>query len=600
LWYNFGMRQFPIFSRRSTWAVLGITLLAFGLRIPFLESRTLTVDEASSLKWVAGNSMGYLLTHYHTNSHQLMSIFARLADFGGHWLSFYRGLSAWLGVLTVPLLYQLGRRLVSRRAGMLAALLLAVAPYHVDFSLQMRGYAAATFGATVSYYCIWQGLRRPARRYWLGLAAASVLTAYAHLFGALAIGAGWLIVAGHYLAARRNGVQPRWLKPALVGLLLTALGGLAVYAPILPRIINTPDIETDWPTQIVPLFADGRLSIDAIDDYLKVFRLYGPLGEPRSWLVWSFVALAGLGAIALVAGKTHRRAGWAILTWIFVPILMVVLGLQFVRGFYAYRRFFMFFQPLYLLAMAVGMLALSRGAGRAIKHPAVQPIALSLLVAVALGAAGWKLWDQTSEDTDNQWPMVAQTIVRQGGENPVVVCEPFNRAMTEEATHRDECFRNLEFFLQAQLAGPVPWLVREIDQVASIPGVAHRPAFKTESGFVWLVLWQRDWPPESAPVFAAAPPLDTYRVGSTLLLRTRAEDIHLLGLAQLADALTQLDTTPQDSFSYWLSQAQMQAMIGHRDRAEAAMRTAQTISPPGIDAAGRLAAVAELIGMSID
>jgi len=190
------------------WLVLTITLLAFGLRAPFVEVRTLTIDEASSFKRVADHTFGYLLTHYHTNSHQLISLMARLLDYLGHWLTFYRGPSLVFGVLIAPLLYQLGRRMLGRKAGLLAALLLAVAPFHVDFSIQMRGYAVMAFWATLSYYCIWQGLSRPGWRYWIGLAIASILAVYAHLFGALAIGAGWLIVGGTF--AFRMGIQRNW------------------------------------------------------------------------------------------------------------------------------------------------------------------------------------------------------------------------------------------------------------------------------------------------------------------------------------------------------------------------------------------------------
>ncbi len=157
------------------WLALSITLLAFGLRAPFVEVRSLTIDEASSLKWVADHTFGYLLTHYHTNSHQLISLLVRLLDYLGHWLTFYRGPSLVFGVLTVPLLYQLGRRILNRNAGLLAALLLAAGPYHIDFSIQMRGYATVAFWATLSYYCIWQGLSRPGWRYWIGLAIASIL-----------------------------------------------------------------------------------------------------------------------------------------------------------------------------------------------------------------------------------------------------------------------------------------------------------------------------------------------------------------------------------------------------------------------------------------
>ncbi|MFQ5578000.1 MAG: glycosyltransferase family 39 protein [Anaerolineae bacterium] len=576
------------------WWAAAITLLAFVLRIPFLERRTLTIDEASSLKYIAGQSPAYLLTHYHTTSHQLMSVLAHFIAGVGHWLTLYRWPAAAAGVLAVPITYALGRRMLGRRAGLLAALLLAAAPFHVDFSLQMRGYTLATLGATATYFCLWRGLSTGRRQYWLALAAASVVAMYAHLFAALAVGATWLIVAGMYLSARRKGIHPPWTRAAAVALPATALGLAALYGPILPRILATPDVETDWPTQIEPLVVAGQVNPDAIADYLKVFRLYGPLGEPRSWLVWSFVWLAGVGLLAALATHRTRRAGVFIAVWIFVPIAAVMFGLQFIRGFYAYRRFFMFFQPLYLLLLANGILAGGRRAGG--RRAWARTGATAALIVVALAAAGWKLYHQTSEDTHNGWAAAAQVIQRES-ERPLVICEPYNRRMREVATHRDTCYRNLQFYLRPVPGKPIPWLAREVDEVASVPGVSARPRLAEAPGEVWLVLWQPGWP---APGWPPVPPIEgvsVRRAGSTLLLHAEPQAAQLLALSAAVDALVQIPTTPEDRFAYLLSQAQMKALTGRRDAARAALHAAQALSPPGIDAPNRLRAVAELIGM---
>jgi len=384
--------------------------------------------------------------------------------------------------------------------------------------------------------------------------------------------------------------------------------------------VATPEEEKDWPTQIEALFVENDFNMDAVEDYLKVFRLYGPMGEPRSWLVWSFVLLAGFGAVSALARRETRRAGVYILIWIFVPILGVIVALQFVTGFYAYRRFFIFFQPLYLLLMAYGMLNLGQLAGRWSRRRALEYGVTGLLVAAALGSAGWKLNDKTPEDIDNRWYLAAQTILAQG-ENPAVICEPFGDRMKERATHRDECYRNLEFYLAADLGDTPIWLHREVDQFASLPGLVGRPEMAEESGQVWLVLWQREWPPEhkaqagqqsgvpergllSAQSLNKPPPskngITWYAVGSATLIQTPTQATKLLALADLVDALLQIETTPEDRFSYLLSQTQMQAIIGQRDKAKQALLAAQELSPDGIDADNRLKSVAELIGANLD
>jgi hypothetical protein len=89
-------------------------------------------------------------------------------------------------------------------------------------------------------------------------------------------------------------------------------------------------------------------------------------------------------------------------------------------------------------------------------------------------------------------------------------------------------------------------------------------------------------------------------VGSTLLVHAWEQPAQLLALVNAVDALAGIETTPEDSFSYYLSLAQVEALVGNRDAARTALRAARAISPQSIDADNRLKAVAELIGMDLD
>ena len=464
----------------------------------------------------------------------------------------------------------------------------------------MRGYATAVFWAAVSFFCVWQGASKPGRRYWVALAISSALAVYAHLFAALAVVAGWVIIGLLFLryAWQRKRLPP-WTKQALLALLLTAIGLALLYGPVLPRLAATPQVEKDWPSQIEPLFITGGLNVDAVQDYLKVFRLYGPLGEPRSWLVWSFVLLAALGAAGALARSNTRNAALFILIWIFLPVAGVIFGLQFITGFYAYRRFFIFFQPLYLLLMAYGMLTLAQLAGRWSKSRAAEKALLTLLVLTALGAAGWKLRRQIAEDADNGWYLAAQRILA-SSPAPLVICEPFGDKMKERATHRDECYRNLEFYLGGAPGHTPPFLRREFDRFAAIPALIQDSELAEETGPVWVLLWQPK--PASPDIVLPSAKADNritiWRAGSSALLQTASKP-HLQGLTDMANFFTRLETTPEDRFSYLLSQAQMQAIAGQPEKAKQALLAAQQLLPPGINAENRVQSVADLIGVSL-
>jgi 4-amino-4-deoxy-L-arabinose transferase-like glycosyltransferase len=80
----------------------------------------------------------------------LLSLVLRLQD--TDWTA--RAFAAGIGVATVALTYLLASRLYGRKAGMFAALLLAVMPYHVIVSRQVLLDGLMTLCATAALYCI--------------------------------------------------------------------------------------------------------------------------------------------------------------------------------------------------------------------------------------------------------------------------------------------------------------------------------------------------------------------------------------------------------------------------------------------------------------
>jgi hypothetical protein len=87
-----------------------------------------------------------------------------------------RAVPALIGVLTVGVTYLLGRRLYGRRAGLIAAALLAVMPYHVVVSRQVLLDGLMTLGTTAALYCAARYAERPALRWMVGAGAMLGMT----------------------------------------------------------------------------------------------------------------------------------------------------------------------------------------------------------------------------------------------------------------------------------------------------------------------------------------------------------------------------------------------------------------------------------------
>ena len=67
------------------------------------------------------------------------------------------------GVLTIPLVYALGRTIRDHRLGIVAALLFAISPFQVWYSQEARGYSLLTLGATSAMLGVAYLLRDPER-----------------------------------------------------------------------------------------------------------------------------------------------------------------------------------------------------------------------------------------------------------------------------------------------------------------------------------------------------------------------------------------------------------------------------------------------------
>jgi hypothetical protein len=131
-----------------------------------------------------------------------------------------RVISAVAGALAVGLVYVLGRNLYGTVAGLIAAALTAISPFHVWYGQDGRGYELAGVCVLLSYFFLFRALSPgSSRRTWILYAlalAACVYTEYTTLFAVLPQG---LLI----LTARRRG--------AVRALLLSWLGAGLLFLP---------------------------------------------------------------------------------------------------------------------------------------------------------------------------------------------------------------------------------------------------------------------------------------------------------------------------------------------------------------------------------
>jgi 4-amino-4-deoxy-L-arabinose transferase-like glycosyltransferase len=144
-----------------------------------------------------------------------------------------RALSVFLGTATVVMAYLLGRRLSDRRVGLAAALVVAVAPFHIYYSQEARMYALLGFAALTMTYFFVRAWTDGGWGNWFAFGVLGALTLYAHNLGILFLAALDLWVLWAWF--RPGGVRWRNFRPLLLSHLLI-IGLFAPWLIVVPTI----------------------------------------------------------------------------------------------------------------------------------------------------------------------------------------------------------------------------------------------------------------------------------------------------------------------------------------------------------------------------
>ena len=156
---------FPSLSVLWTAGILILAAGALALRLHDIGNPSLWLDEGYTLLF-SGMPLQKLLVVGGAHEHPPLYyvIVHALGRIDENYL-IPRYVSAVCGALSLVALYALGARVHSRTSGLVAAALLAIAPFHVWFSRDGRDYELAGLVVLVSYYsCSLRWIDRASRR----------------------------------------------------------------------------------------------------------------------------------------------------------------------------------------------------------------------------------------------------------------------------------------------------------------------------------------------------------------------------------------------------------------------------------------------------
>lgn len=401
--------------------VVLLALLAFALRMYRLDFFSLRGDEAFTVLFVQKPlaQMWQETLTVEPNPPLLYFLLRGWIEVTGDSEFVTRFFSLFFGVLSVPLIYRASREIFDLRSvALIAALLLAVNPYQIWHSQDVRNYTLWPFFGLAALVFFWQwhksgrlsvrgpssairqsprGNRSDAVKPLVWFTLAQLVALYAHYYEAFILLALNLFVFATLWRERRKMFE--WLGAQVVLALL--------YLPY-PLILSNR----------VSSYGEGsgRMGVALWDVARETFSAF-VLGDTldanlRAWL-WVPFALIALAGLLVLLLRDWRR-GLFFLFYIGIPIL-AVFGLNTQRPLYL-ERYLNGIAPVIYLLVAFGIVALAQELRKRVPKPNaraadffVRAAAIAAILIVAFLALA-NYWDNPVYAKAPAWRELAGVI----------------------------------------------------------------------------------------------------------------------------------------------------------------------------------------------
>lgn len=291
-----------------------------------------------------------------------------------------RALSAFCGSITVPVVFLLGKELLGRRVGLVAATLACFSPYLVYYSREARMYAMVPLLGAVSTLLLWWARKEGKAFWWVLYALASIAVIYTHYYGLL-----FFACHGLFLLWMREKAKAPWVAMAIVS---------AAFLPWLPSLL----FQIHWmdvsPRQYAGLFKTTPrvvgMALYKLTAHRKILlpEKFSKGGRWLQGLQFTGAAIVAIpfaiGAFMIFSHCLRSEAARLLLCTGFAPILLAALA-GLVRPVFMWYALGFVVPSLLIMAAS----ALSGGFKRFYYHPAdasyqkQTPISLVTYLGVA-------------------------------------------------------------------------------------------------------------------------------------------------------------------------------------------------------------------------
>jgi 4-amino-4-deoxy-L-arabinose transferase-like glycosyltransferase len=319
------------------------------------------------------------------------------------------GVSALSGILTVLLVFLIGKELGGTRLGIAAALILAVSPLHIHYSRSMYSQSNAVLFATLGAYLWVRHQNRNTASLWLFGAGAAIGYAFTCHFNIAWVTVGFISLELLMGCIRKVEIRQRLLSVGMFASGMAAPAALFELAGQLTKKIGL--FPQDYPT-----YLGQFLHRQGLGEKLVVSARQVPFWTERLMATEGILVtlLVVAGTLFLLINLRHARLREVALLGLpamalLPPSLLAIDGLYYILRNYAIAL------PALALLAGVGYLSVEKHfANRwSFARPLLATVCVAILITTAMGRS-WSIRQLKSSYRDAASQLVAQ-LEKQGG-----------------------------------------------------------------------------------------------------------------------------------------------------------------------------------------
>src|SRR5579871_6631792 len=323
---------------RALLALMGIIALAGFLRFWHIARESMWYDETFSV-WLAQRnlrSMLHIMARFEANmALYYLALHAWLHM--GDSEAAVRSLSAIVGILTVPAIFLLGRRLFDPRVALVSALLLAINTFHIEYSQEARAYSSAVLFVTLASFFLVRAIETERSSDWALYVLAAVAASYCQFFV-------WPVFIAQGLSLL---ALPRDNRPWRRRFVASAVAIILACVPLMANILLDKTPHLSWIPRPRPLDL-YKLLLDFAGIALH------SIGAPIMVLILLFVLLAAFRHPHVDPTGFARWRIVFLLGWLLFPVLLT-FGITQWKPIYV-DRYFIVCLPAFLILLSASLL----------------------------------------------------------------------------------------------------------------------------------------------------------------------------------------------------------------------------------------------------